>query len=98
MDKSTKCRFCLTLLLKLLTVKDLKDLSHFLNSHPLGGRGRHIYEFEASLVYRASSWTAKATQEKPSGEKHNKQKGKPTKTTIKRVLTFQSVNISWIKN
>ena len=28
----------------------------------LGGRGRRISEFKASLVYRVSSWTARATQ------------------------------------
>jgi hypothetical protein len=28
----------------------------------LGGRGRQIFEFEASLVYRVSSMTARATQ------------------------------------
>jgi hypothetical protein len=36
-------------------------------SQHLGGRGRQISEFEASLVYRVSSRTARAT-EKPSLE------------------------------
>jgi hypothetical protein len=31
----------------------------------LGGRGRRISEFEASLVYRVSSRTAKAAQTNP---------------------------------
>jgi hypothetical protein len=31
----------------------------------LGGRGRRISEFEASLVYRVSSRTARATQRNP---------------------------------
>jgi hypothetical protein len=31
----------------------------------LGGRGRQISEFEASLVYKVSSSTARATQRKP---------------------------------
>jgi hypothetical protein len=31
----------------------------------LGGRGRQIAEFEASLVYRMSSRTARATQRNP---------------------------------
>jgi hypothetical protein len=36
----------------------------------LGGRGRRISEFEASLVYRVSSRTARATQRNPvSGKK-----------------------------
>jgi hypothetical protein len=35
----------------------------------LGGRGRRIFEFEASLVYRVSSRTARATQRNPVLEK-----------------------------
>ena len=35
--------------------------AHFWSQHS-GGRGRQISEFEASLVYRASSMTARATQ------------------------------------
>jgi hypothetical protein len=31
----------------------------------LGGRGRRVSEFEASLVYRVSSRTARATQRNP---------------------------------
>jgi hypothetical protein len=31
----------------------------------LGGRGRRISEFKASLVYRVSSRTARVTQRKP---------------------------------
>jgi hypothetical protein len=34
-----------------------------------GGRGRRISEFEASLVYRVSSRTAKATQRNPVSKK-----------------------------
>ena len=41
------------------------------NPSTLGGRGRPISEFEASLVYRASSRTARATQLKK--EKRNDQ-------------------------
>jgi hypothetical protein len=42
----------------------------------LGGRGRQISEFEASLVYKVSSRTGRAT-EKPCLEKQtNKQKKK----------------------
>jgi hypothetical protein len=40
----------------------------------LGGRGRRISEFEASLVYRVSSRTARATTEKPCLEKPKKKK------------------------
>jgi hypothetical protein len=35
----------------------------------LGGRGRPISEFEASLVYRVSSRTARATQRNPVSKK-----------------------------
>jgi hypothetical protein len=45
----------------------------------LGGRGRRIAEFEASLVYKVSSGTARAT-EKPCLEKQqNKTKQNKTK-------------------
>jgi hypothetical protein len=40
----------------------------------LGGRGRWIYEFEASLVYRVSSSTARATQRNPVLEKKKERK------------------------
>jgi hypothetical protein len=35
----------------------------------LGSRGRWVFEFEASLVYRVSSRTARATQRNPDLEK-----------------------------
>jgi hypothetical protein len=41
----------------------------------LGGRGRRISEFEASLVYRVSSRTARATQKNPVS-KNQKRKRK----------------------
>jgi hypothetical protein len=40
----------------------------------LGGRGRRISEFEASLVYRVSSRTARATQRNPVSKKKKKKK------------------------
>jgi hypothetical protein len=48
----------------------------------LGGRGRRISEFEASLVYKVSSRTARATQRNPVSKKpkknpKNKKKKKP---------------------
>jgi hypothetical protein len=45
----------------------------------LGGRGRRISEFEASLVYRVSSRTARATQRKTLSQKQNKTKQNKTK-------------------
>jgi hypothetical protein len=44
----------------------------------LGGRGRRISEFEASLVYRVSSRTSKTTQRNPVLKKP-KPKPKPKK-------------------
>jgi hypothetical protein len=49
----------------------------------LGGRGRRISEFEASLVYRVSSRTARAIQRNPVSEKQNKTK-KTKKKSHKR--------------
>jgi hypothetical protein len=40
----------------------------------LGGRGRRISEFEASLVYRMSSKTVRATQRNPVSKKKKKKK------------------------
>jgi hypothetical protein len=37
-----------------------------------GGRGRWISEFEASLDYKVSSWTARATQRNPVSKKPKK--------------------------
>jgi hypothetical protein len=42
----------------------------------LGGRGRQISEFEASLVYKVSSRTARATQRNPVSEKPKTKKKK----------------------
>jgi hypothetical protein len=52
----------------------------------LGGRGRRISEFEASLVYKVSSRTARAIQRNPVSEtktKTNKQTKNPNKQTKK---------------
>jgi hypothetical protein len=48
----------------------------------LGGRGRQISEFEASLVYKVSSRTARAIQRNPVSK--NKNKTKTTTTTKKK--------------
>jgi hypothetical protein len=45
----------------------------------LGGRGRWISEFEASLVYRVSFRTARATWRNPVSTKQNKIKQNKTK-------------------
>jgi hypothetical protein len=54
----------------------------------LGGRGRWISEFEASLVYKVSSRTARATQRNPVSKKQNKKK---TKQTKKKVFTKEGI-------
>jgi hypothetical protein len=46
----------------------------------LGGRGRWISEFEASLVYKVSSRTARATQRNPVLKNKNKNETKQNKT------------------
>jgi hypothetical protein len=50
-----------------------------------GGRHRQISEFEASLVYKVNSRTARATQRNPvSKTKNKKQKTKKQKTKNKK--------------
>jgi hypothetical protein len=44
----------------------------------LGGRGRRISEFEAILVYRVSSRTARATQRNPDSKNNNNNNKKQT--------------------
>jgi hypothetical protein len=50
------------------------DGTHHTHSQHSGGRGRWISEFKASLVYRVSSRTARATQRNPVSEKKKKKK------------------------
>jgi hypothetical protein len=50
-----------------------------LSSQHLGGRGRWISEFEASLVYKVSSKTARATRRNPVSKNQKKQSNKQTK-------------------
>jgi hypothetical protein len=45
----------------------------------LGGRGRQISEFEASLIYRVSSRTARATQRNPVSKKQKRRRKKKKK-------------------
>jgi hypothetical protein len=63
----------------------------------LGGRGRRISEFEASLVYRVSSRTARATQRNPvlkkSKRKKKNQKGKQKRQKRKDFAVPLSVTI-----
>jgi hypothetical protein len=48
----------------------------------LGGRGRWISEFEARLIYKVSSRTARAIQRNPVSKKQNKTKQKKKKKEV----------------
>jgi hypothetical protein len=50
----------------------------------LGGRGRQISEFEASLVYRVSARTAKATQRNPVSKNQKKKKKEEEEEEVPR--------------
>jgi hypothetical protein len=53
----------------------------------LGGRGRWISEFEASLVYRVRSRTARAIQRNPVSKIHPPQQQQQQKTrNLKEVI------------
>jgi hypothetical protein len=54
----------------------------------LGGRGRRISEFEASLVYRVSSRTAGATQKNLVSKNQKKKKKKPKKLRRRKEETI----------
>ena len=57
-----------------------------------GGRGRRISEFEASLVYRVSSRTARAIQRNPVSKKQNQNKTKNKGKHIKWGLQCQRLS------
>jgi hypothetical protein len=64
----------------------------------LGGRGRQISEFQASLVYRVSSRTARATQRNPVSKKKKKNMNKKqnkTKQKTKKEKQKQTKNYSF---
>jgi hypothetical protein len=67
----------------------------------LGGRGRQISEFEASLVYRVRSRTARATQRKEFkvslGFLRLKLKGKKISPYFMFCLYFETVRLlAWV--
>jgi hypothetical protein len=63
----------------------------------LGARGRQIAEFEASLVYKASSRTATATQRNPvSNNNNNNNNNQPTNQTNKELEIYFS-NYTYIR-
>jgi hypothetical protein len=60
----------------------------------LGGRGRWISEFEASLVYIVSSRTARATQRNPVSKKQKtNKKNQKTKKKEERIRTRTRIRI-----
>jgi hypothetical protein len=62
----------------------------------LRGRGRQISEFEASLVYKVSFWTARAIQRNPVWKKQNKTKKNKTKKNkqkTKQNKTTKTLNL-----
>jgi hypothetical protein len=52
----------------------------------MGGRGRQISEFEARLVYKVSSRTARAIQRNPVSKKQKTKKPKPKKQQKKNAM------------
>jgi hypothetical protein len=58
----------------------------------LGGRGRQISKFEASLVYRVSSRTTRAIQRNPVSKKKTKQNNKTKQNKNKQ--TNKTLHIS----
>jgi hypothetical protein len=65
------------------------------HSQHSGGRGRQISEFEASLVYKVSSRTARAIQRNPVSETNkqtNKQKNQNPKPKTETNKKYQKKN------
>jgi hypothetical protein len=60
----------------------------------LGGKGRQISEFEASLVYKVSSRTARATQRNPVLKNKNKTKQKNQQTNKQKTKTIDKLRVS----
>jgi hypothetical protein len=59
----------------------------------LGGRGRWISEFEASLVYKVSSRTARATQRNPVSKNKQTNKQKQKQKQKDKILTKKKVEV-----
>jgi hypothetical protein len=58
----------------------------------LGDRGRQISEFEASLVYKGSSRTARAVQRNPVSKKQTNKKPNQNKPKQNKKPTAHSLN------
>ena len=62
----------------------------------MGGRGGHISEFEARLVYKVSSRTARAIQRNPVSKNKNKNKNK-NKTTTKEIQETTAIQVEALR-
>jgi hypothetical protein len=62
----------------------------------LGGRGRQISEFEATLVYRVSSRTAEGYTEKPCLEKKKKKKQQQQQRFIGSKSKFECLRFQYV--
>jgi hypothetical protein len=56
----------------------------------LGGRDRQISEFEASLVYKVSSRTARAIQRNPVSKKKKEKKKETKELRIAKTISKES--------
>jgi hypothetical protein len=62
----------------------------------LGGRGRRISEFEASLVYKVSSRTARAIQRNPVSKKKKREREREREREKQRGHKIEWVgNMEW---
>jgi hypothetical protein len=62
----------------------------------LGGRGRQISEFEATLVYRVSSRTSRAIQRNPVSKNQKQSKAKQNKTNKQKPPTKQNKKTHYV--
>jgi hypothetical protein len=61
----------------------------------LGGRSRQIAEFEASLVYKVSSRTARATQRNPVSKKKKTNK-QTNKKKLNNLFLLCGINLFYV--
>jgi hypothetical protein len=62
-------------------------VAHTFNPSTREARGRWISEFEASLIYKVSSRTARATQRNPVSKNQKKKKKKKKEYCQDRLIT-----------
>jgi hypothetical protein len=71
-------------------------VAHTFKSQHLEGRGRRISEFEASLVYRVSSRTARATQRNPVSKNQKKKKKRKKEKRNKNKIKRKMEGAEWL--